>query len=271
MEHLVQVGIKKVIRVGGQSKSELLEGHNLRDIAKSEGKTKTEAYRSAMMYKELEEHEKDINRILGRLHASIKRADWKGLNYHVARKYTKIHHRFRTTDDDGFTTAGKHPFDAWKPAILANGTQSHRTATEIQRIIQKATLNVHALDPLERCVLIRHWLSEIRLDAMAELSQAVIAADKCYTVLNNVHDEADRRVLEGADVIGVTTSGLAKKISVLQHVNSKVIICEEAGEVMEPHMLSALLPTIEHCIQIGDHEQLRPTINNFQDLSLESK
>jgi hypothetical protein len=35
-------------------------------------------------------------------------------------------------------------------------------------------------------------------------------------------------------------------------------------------MLSAILPTVEHCIQIGDHEQLRPTINNFKDLSLET-
>lgn len=117
----------------------------------------------------------------------------------------------------------------------------------------------------------QRWLSEIQVDALADLSGTVDDAEECYTTLNKVHDEADRRVLSGADVIGVTTSGLAKRISVLRHVSSKVIICEEAGEVMEPHMLSALLPTVEHCIQIGDHEQLRPTINNFQDLSLESK
>lgn len=35
-------------------------------------------------------------------------------------------------------------------------------------------------------------------------------------------------------------------------------------------MISAMLPTIEYCIQIGDHEQLRPIINNFKQLSLES-
>ena len=38
---------------------------------------------------------------------------------------------------------------------------------------------------------------------------------------------------------------------------------------MEPHILSALLPSVEHIIQIGDHEQLRPQINNY-GLSLES-
>ncbi|KAF4628561.1 hypothetical protein G7Y89_g9592 [Cudoniella acicularis] len=39
---------------------------------------------------------------------------------------------------------------------------------------------------------------------------------------------------------------------------------------MEPHMLSALLPSVEHFVAIGDHQQLRPQINNFK-LSLESQ
>ncbi|UPX11033.1 uncharacterized protein EKO05_0001659 [Ascochyta rabiei] len=271
LEHLIKVGITKIIRVGGQSKSDLLDGHNLRDIAKSEGKTKNEAYKSAMTYKGLEEHEQHVNKILGRLHASNKTADWKALGYHISQKYPKIHSQFRKTDDDNFALVGKHPFDTWKPARSVIGPHSQATAMEIQDIVKKATHSARSLEHFERCILVQHWLAEIRLDAVAELSQTVDTANDCYTTLSKVHDEADRRVLAGADVIGVTTSGLAKRISVLQHVSSKVIICEEAGEVMEPHMLSALLPTVEHCIQIGDHEQLRPTINNFQDLSLESK
>lgn len=223
------------------------------------------------MYKELENYEKEVNGTVGRLHASSRNADWKGLSHHISRKYPKIHAQFRKTDEDGFTVAGRHPFDTWKPAKSATGVQLEVTATDIPGIIRKANLEVHSLNVAERCALVERWLSEIRVDALADLSGTVDDADKCYTTLNKVHDEADRRVLAGADVIGVTTSGLAKRISVLKHVSSKVIICEEAGEVMEPHMLSALLPTVEHCIQIGDHEQLRPTINNFQDLSLESK
>ncbi|KAJ4399128.1 hypothetical protein N0V91_009660 [Didymella pomorum] len=271
LEHLINVGISKVIRVGGQSKSDLLDGHNLREIAKSEGKTKTEAYQAATTYKKLEEHEEDINKVLGRLHASSKKPDWKGLSYHLARRYPKIHAQFQQTNADGFTVVGSHPFDTWKPAGSATGIQPEITAADVPGIVRRANRAVHALNMAERCTLMQRWLSEIQVDALEDLSGTVDDAEECYTTLNKVHDEADRRVLSGADVIGVTTSGLAKRISVLRHVSSKVIICEEAGEVMEPHMLSALLPTVEHCIQIGDHEQLRPTINNFQDLSLESK
>ena len=36
------------------------------------------------------------------------------------------------------------------------------------------------------------------------------------------------------------------------------------GEVLEAHTLTALLPSVEHAILIGDHEQLRPQINNYE-------
>jgi hypothetical protein len=66
--------------------------------------------------------------------------------------------------------------------------------------------------------------------------------------LTNIHDEVDRRVLETADVIRVMTTGLARRIETLKHVMCKVVICEEAGEVMELYILSALLPYVEHFI-----------------------
>lgn len=42
------------------------------------------------------------------------------------------------------------------------------------------------------------------------------------------------------------------------------MLCEEAGEVLEAHTLTAFLPGVEHAILIGGHEQLRPQINNYE-------
>jgi superfamily I DNA and/or RNA helicase len=103
------------------------------------------------------------------------------------------------------------------------------------------------------------------------LFEVVDGAATTQTKLENVHAESSRRTLQEADVIGMTTSGLAGRISLLKRLPCKVLICKEAGEILEPHMISALLPTIEHCIQIGDHEQLRPSVSNFDELSLESE
>ncbi len=55
----------------------------------------------------------------------------------------------------------------------------------------------------------------------------------------------------------------------LKRLRPKVVICEEAGEVMEPHLVSSLMHGVEHFIQIGDHRQLRPQIMNYS-LSLRS-
>jgi len=40
-------------------------------------------------------------------------------------------------------------------------------------------------------------------------------------------------LLERVDVIGLTTTGLARYAPLLDRVASKTLICEEAGEVLE--------------------------------------
>ncbi|RAK95355.1 DEAD/DEAH box helicase family protein [Aspergillus ibericus CBS 121593] len=49
----------------------------------------------------------------------------------------------------------------------------------------------------------------------------------------------------------------------LRRLPSKVMLCEEAGEVLEAHLLPALLPSVEHVILIGDHFPLRPQIQVY--------
>ena len=49
------------------------------------------------------------------------------------------------------------------------------------------------------------------------------------------------------------------------------MLAEEAGQVLEAHILGSLVPSIEHLIMIGDPLQLRPTINNFCEYSQSEK
>jgi superfamily I DNA and/or RNA helicase len=41
------------------------------------------------------------------------------------------------------------------------------------------------------------------------------------------------------------------------------MLIEEAGQVLEAHVLGSLVPSVEHLILIGDPLQLRPTLNNY--------
>lgn len=88
-------------------------------------------------------------------------------------------------------------------------------------------------------------------------------------IMNDAHGSVDLQALSDADVIGVTTSGLAGKYKRLRKLKSKVVVVEEAGEVLEAHLLTAMLPSVQHAILIGDHQQLRPKVNNY-DLSIDN-
>ena len=66
-----------------------------------------------------------------------------------------------------------------------------------------------------------------------------------------------------ADIIGVTTTGAAKFNSLLSEINAKIVIIEEAAEVLEAHTVSSLGRNTQHLILIGDHKQLRPKTTDY--------
>ena len=65
-------------------------------------------------------------------------------------------------------------------------------------------------------------------------------------------------IIKSKEVVAMTTSCAARYRNVLGRIKPKIIIVEEAAEVMEAHVIATLLPSTEHCILIGDHKQLRP-------------
>lgn len=172
-------------------------------------------------------------------------------------RYSQIHKQFSRFDEDGFERVGKPLFDAWLPSNSGDGTFTENgeispAATLINQVLQKAAVNVNSLSQQEKQMLVDFWCQDIYDNALDDLYERVKSTDSAHKQLADIHDEVDRRVLQAADVIGITTTGLAKRISTLQRVRCKIVICEEAGEVMEPHMISALLPTV-YCSQKQPH------------------
>jgi hypothetical protein len=237
LEHLIEIGVERVIRIGGQSKSVILEGKNLRVVSQGEAKTKSEGYILGSTYSALEDQEKSTTSVLGLLHGTQKRPSWANLKNHLMSKHRRIFIQFSRFDKDGFETVGPEPFDTWAKAVVPARPRRAAAKTPSPRAVDQmlgsATQNVHSVPPHERHHLVELWMEEIRKDKTDQLYELVNHAATLRQQLSNVHDEVDRRVLQTADVIGVTTTGLAKRISVLKRVNCKVVICEEAGEVME--------------------------------------
>jgi len=69
-----------------------------------------------------------------------------------------------------------------------------------------------------------------------------------------MRDNVDKDVLQTSDIVAMTTTGVAKYKKLINKVKSKIMIVEEAAQILESHMATSLTPSIEHLILIGDHE-----------------
>jgi superfamily I DNA and/or RNA helicase len=79
--------------------------------------------------------------------------------------------------------------------------------------------------------------------------------------------EKDLQVIRKKRIIGCTTTAAAKYVQALQSISPGILLVEEAGEILESHILTALSPDTKQLILIGDHKQLRP--KSHYDLSVE--
>ena len=110
----------------------------------------------------------------------------------------------------------------------------------------------------ERELLLEKWKQEINplalVDQMAEIHRRHLVA---FKERKKIQREIDARCLGQQEVIGLTTTACARDWSMLKQLDLEVVICEEAGEVIEAQTLCTLFPSVKHAIFIGDPLQLR--------------
>ncbi|OIW28699.1 NFX1-type zinc finger-containing protein 1 [Coniochaeta ligniaria NRRL 30616] len=274
LEHLLSVGIRKIIRIGGQNRSSKLEGHNLRSVSENTPRTRHEGYLLGKSYSDREEELTKAGKRLATLHQLRKGLPWAAMKRFLQRTHPSIYFQLVEDDVEGYQTVGNtDPLDRWLNLGNGRNTASSPRATTnppaVDLLTARAGQNIDSLLPSERRFLADHWADIIQREETEHLFANIRESENLYECVNSVHSEVNRRSLLTADIIGVTTTALARDIATLQKLRAKVVVCEEAAEVLEAHMISALMPGVEHIIQIGDHQQLRPQINNYS-LSLEN-
>lgn len=259
LEHLVRDGVSQLIRLGSRSKSTLLQNLTLHHVAESVEPTKTEKH-------DRWEHSRDIGDTLDEIEDILSGlnnpSSWTNIRAHL--KETHITHfkeLFRKgVDKDGFREVKGKKFRVVESWLRG----APKKLTSNRPIALLSAVSLKEMSASERGVLHKHWIEQRRAQLTNDLTHALDSYYASKSALGKCYSELDLRCLREANIIGVTTSGLARNIELLQRVRAKVMLCEEAGEVLEAHTLTAFLPGVEHAILIGDHEQLRPQINNYE-------
>ena len=117
-----------------------------------------------------------------------------------------------------------------------------------------ATEKIWKMDPPSRQAMIAKWREEITKTLVTD----VCNVGRDY---NNSQDELARRFRESTvaflkqkRIIGCTTTGAAKYAEDLAAISPDVLLVEEAGEILESHILTALGADTSQMILIGDHK-----------------
>ncbi|NXK93324.1 ZNFX1 protein, partial [Formicarius rufipectus] len=127
----------------------------------------------------------------------------------------------------------------------------------------KAIHDLWQLDLRSRWRLYRLWLQTYQ----GSIRQRILRYEQQYQAaaerMKELKLQEDLCILKEARVVGMTTTGAAKYRSILQKVEPRIVIVEEAAEVLEAHTITTLSKACQHLILIGDHQQLQPSANVY--------
>jgi hypothetical protein len=102
------------------------------------------------------------------------------------------------------------------------------------------------------------WKTDILEELVAELRQLGKAFNEQHSKIREVFAQRDAETLKNKRIIACTTNGAAKYSAAIQSTFPGVVLVEEAGEILEAHILTSLGLQTQQLIMIGDHKQLRP-------------
>ncbi|KAJ4366237.1 hypothetical protein N0V83_007873 [Neocucurbitaria cava] len=124
------------------------------------------------------------------------------------------------------------------------------------------------IDLQSRRELLAKWPKEMLEEQVAEIAKLADSYNTCQGRIRRLLREKDSYVLSQKRVIGCTTTAAAMYTEVIQKASPGIILVEEAGEILESHILTAMTSATKQLVLIGDHKQLRPKVNNY-DLTVE--
>ncbi|XP_020631230.1 NFX1-type zinc finger-containing protein 1-like, partial [Orbicella faveolata] len=131
-----------------------------------------------------------------------------------------------------------------------------------------AVENIWCLSAKDRLRLYLYWIECYRERQRIEIQRCKQRYEQKHkelcVELEEIKAQDEEEVIRRATVVGMTTSVAARYHTMLQRISPKIVIIEEAAEVLEAHIITSLSRNTKHTILIGDHKQLRPKATVYE-------
>ena len=158
----------------------------------------------------------------------------------------------RSLDDN---EASHFRFDSTQPTFSICTSYTEYQVNKIK--------DIYKLSLRDREQLYSYWILQYSAKMQDKLQADIVKHMEGSKACEDVSRDADQQLFEHAHLIGMTTTKAAKYQHIIQRVKPKIVVVEEAAEVMECHIVSCLTAATQQLILIGDHEQLRPNPNEY--------
>ena len=310
LEGLVGNGITDIVRIGGRSKSKVLEPYNIKTLAASRMASMSSGFkrRAAILYEKRSLLAAEAEALAAKVNATGQSASWWLLSDYLRVNEKKVfkelnceHHcgakgDFQVVGKKGKAITPFYLWDLWKkgstpPEVAAAGSARAARATSTTEFERGLDLwnkgskptqehpsdrvlfaNAHRSDSIwkwskqQRMDKIEEWLDRITANDRVSLAELLADLDAVDEELRTLHKEPMYEILQARSVriIGVTSTGASLNADMLAAVRPGVVVGEEAGELLEAHLLAGTHKHVKHMVLIGDHAQLRPKIENYQ-------
>ncbi|KAM5347207.1 hypothetical protein ACJ41O_010212 [Fusarium nematophilum] len=123
--------------------------------------------------------------------------------------------------------------------------------------------NLYEIKPPQRGMVYR-YLRKRLIDMVAQQFpklvkeyQAICLEHKIGRLDNDVKILRNERI----EIVGCTTTGLSKYSGLIAALKPRVLMIEEAAETREANITSALYPSLDQIVLVGDHQQLVPHVD----------
>jgi hypothetical protein len=250
----------KLVRIGGSCKSERLARYSLRNLTKERCLDARREY--GKLKAKMEELNSNIEDNINKTRVYKTQNGRKTIYRYLCREHSRIARDFAvgTALNKEFISigvSGKHIdefylFEEWclghplPKQFSAKATSEYWKMSHKDREKQFSLWRDMYQEPIRERIL--HDLKEI-----SALTQEMKA----------INDRSDADALRDADIIACTTWGAAQYADMISELTTPTMIVEEAGEVLEAHILTAVPRKCKKLVLIGDHKQLRPKVESY--------
>ncbi|KAL4453715.1 hypothetical protein ABPG74_009611 [Tetrahymena malaccensis] len=139
---------------------------------------------------------------------------------------------------------------------------------QLKKLIQqiaKGELNLFKIDYSQAYNLKAYAIQFQQEYTLNQIKQSIKQYHQYMEKFKEEFNQDDARIIveSKCKIIGMTLNGASINSHLIKYLKSPIIIIEEAGEVLESLLIPILQPSTQQLILIGDHQQLKPSVNNY--------